>query len=89
MKKGNILFVTGIIISSIAGCCLASDGIWLHMAIAVTLFGLVLTEIGWRYECEKRRKRKMEEADRQRRLASCWACYLSSNLLAGRDNSDM
>ena len=85
----KVLHAVGFLLIGIGGSGIGSEGILMAVFGIMVLFGIGFLYVGWRYECEKRRKRKMEEADRQRRLAQTWTCYLSSNLLAGRDNSNM
>ena len=83
------LFICGITLSSIGFCGIDSDGYLAYLFGAFAIIGMVIAIIGWRCEVERRKKRRMEEKARARRLAQTWACYLSSDLLAGRDNSDM
>ena len=79
---GFLLFITG-------ACGIESDGNLMLIFGALAIIGMVMAIIGWRCEVETKRKAKAAMLAKRNRLDKTWACYLSSNLLAGRSNGSL
>lgn len=85
----KVLYAVGFLLIGIGGSGIGSEGNLMVVFGIMVLFGIGFLYVGWRYEDETKRKAKAAMLAKRNRLDKTWACYLSSNLLAGRDNSDM